>query len=268
MQEKLKIIVEGRADVAIIENLILALEYQSEGIVVEAWGGKDEIKKRVKKLELRQPQKDKLMILIDSDLPSVEDSREHARYELGNPDVSVFCAVPTIEAWLFADKELALTRAKGPNAKSVIERITSPESIPHPKNLARLILRTRDDSPESYNFFSHVDVLAAASRSPSLATFVEGVNEKLGRHSDILSEAIASHVPQSIFANLLKELPGGMLAWRTLDKDYTAEELFQLVDDGDPIGLQYLTDLLRLSRDILAARKAGVQSDEGTQRDD
>ncbi len=268
MQEKLKIVVEGRADAAIIKNLILALQYQTEGIVVEAWGGKDQIKRRVNGLELLQPQKDRLMILIDSDFPSIEDSREHARYELGYPDVSVFCAVPTIEAWLFADKELALKQAKDSAAKSVVERITSPESIPHPKRLARMLLGTRDSLADSYSFFSHVDVLNAASRSPSLATFVDGLNKKLGRHSDILSEAIASHVPQSIFANLLKELPGNMLAWRTLDKDYTAEELFHLVNDGNPIGLQYLTDLLRLSRDILAARKSGLGLDGDTQHDD
>lgn len=153
MQERLKIVVEGRADVSIIENLILALQYQAEGIVVEAWGGKDEIKRRVKELEFLEPQKDRLMILIDSDLPSIEDSRKHARYELGYPDVSVFCAVPTIEAWLFADKKLALTRAKDSAAKSVVERITSPESIPHPKRLARVLLGTRDDLPDSYSFF-------------------------------------------------------------------------------------------------------------------
>lgn len=267
MQERLKIVVEGRADVAVVRNLISALHYESEDIVVEAWGGKNEIKRRVRELQLLPIQKDRLMILIDSDLPSVYDSREHARHQLETTDVSVFCAVPTIEAWLFADKELALAWAKGPAAKNIIERITSPESIPYPKRLAHRLLRTTDGLAESFSFFAHVNVLAAAARSPSLATFVEGLNEKLGRRSDILSEAIASHVPQSVFANLLRELPETMLAWRTLDKEYTAGELAQQVEEGSPTGLQYLTDLLRLSRDILAARITN-ETDEGTKNND
>ncbi|MEH2749433.1 hypothetical protein, partial [Klebsiella pneumoniae] len=110
---QLTIFVEGTTDAAIIKNILYALNPHLTPIIVVC-NGKHHIAKTIK--NLTNDGNAKYIALIDSDEPSVFDSREEAKRQLGNPSIPVFCAVPTIEAWLFADDKMASYLARNESA--------------------------------------------------------------------------------------------------------------------------------------------------------
>lgn len=248
----LTIFVEGTTDAAIVENILYALNPRLSP-TIKICNGKHRIAKTIK--NLANDGRTKYIALIDADEPSVFDSREEAKHQLGNPSIPVFCAVPTIEAWLFADDKIASHLAKNESAIRTIERMPLPESIPYPKYLAKQVLQNMK-MPCEYKILRNIDIHRAAARSPSLRNFLVGICEVLELESDLPDHSMSSTVSRDVFSTLLRELPGNAIAWRTLaGETYSAAELARNIGEGTEIGKQYVTELLRVARD-LTLRKA------------
>ena len=202
-------------------------------------------------------------VLIDLDEPSVPDAQAKARERLGDPPpaVRVFCAVPTIDAWLFADDRLAERQcARDEEALAILRRIPMPEEIPTPKELARTIFGL----PQHCGWLREIDVERAAARSPSLRTFLVGIGEMLGVPVPSAVESVGRSLSRNVLSGLLAEvLPSDTVVWRTTDgAAYTAGDLRRHIEQGDEIGQQYASDLLRVSRDFL--RRAAVRKEVST----
>ena len=248
----LKILVEGSIDATIVGNILMAAGI-TQGFSILICEGKQSIAKAVSKL--KNTDQEKFIALIDADEPSVADSRELAAKQLNHPSIPVFCAVPTIEAWLFADDLAASAAAKNDVAAKIIERTSLPESIPYPKYLASNIF-PRSKSKDSYDFLKYINIQRATARSPSLRAFIVGIVNALGNDIDIANTSLSSSVNRDVFSTILRELPADTIAWKTLNGDeLTAQNLAKNVAEGTEIGKQYVTEVLRIARDIVA-RKA------------
>lgn len=255
--QKILILVEGATDAFIVMTILDLLKYPGRA-EVSPEGNVHSLRKKLHDMERKIVQSDedsqniKIISLIDADELSVPDGAAHARKRLGYPQSPVFCAVPTVESWLFADSKLALNEARNNAARAVVSRITSPDTLPEPKELARQVFGVKKSLLP--DFFRSVNLPAAMARSASLAAFVEGLVRELGGQHDIAIEAIGSQISRSVFANLLLELPAETISWRTADGEYSAIELSERIRNGDELGFQYVTELLRLARDIIRAR--------------
>lgn len=191
--------------------------------------------------------------LMDLDARSVPDAVKRARARFGDADVPIFCAVPTVEAWLFADDEaVAKNAAHDDEVRAIVERLPLPEEIPEPKNLARFVF----GPPSRWEFLRTVNVQRAAARSPSLRAFLSGMAKLLGVSPALPEESVARSLDRDVFAGLLAEvLPADTVVWRTSSGVYTAAELRRQIEEGSEVGRQYASDLLRIARDFLM-RKA------------
>ncbi|NCE87667.1 DUF4276 family protein [Pseudomonas sp. Q1] len=248
----LTIFVEGRTDAEIVKNILSVLALKPFPSIVIC-NGKMELIERIKSLKNNSHKK--YIALIDADEPSVPDSRAEAERQLGNPQIPVFCAVPTIEAWLFADEKIAAKIARGETASNVIKRMPLPESIPYPKYLASKLLRITKYTND-YSFLQEINIFTAAARSPSLRNFLAGIYDVLNMPSSLPYKSISSNLNREIFSTLLREIPGDSVAWKTLSGEtYSAADLAKNIGEGTDIGKQYITELLRVARDLMS-RKA------------
>ena len=189
--------------------------------------------------------------MIDLDETSIVDARQRASEQLGDPPAQVFCAVPTIEAWLFADDQAVREYARhADDISRVVERLPLPEQIPDPKELAFKVFGTSNRWAE---ILDNIDIGRACARSPSLRSFVEGMGELLAQPGTPLLERVARHMSRDVIAGLVREVsPAKAVIWRTADGDtHTAEEIERHIESGDEIGHQYASDLLRVARDFL-----------------
>jgi hypothetical protein len=191
--------------------------------------------------------------LVDADERNVPDARAHARRELGDPDAEVFCAVPTIEAWLFADAEALLATVAGDHAKEFVARLPLPEEIPFPKQVVDQLFKSFRDS---LRVIEQMDVAKACARSPSLHVFLGGLAELLGERFEVVEDVHVRSMPRDVFSNLVAEvMPGSMVIYKAVDGTaFTAEEMIRHIREGTTVGRQYSSDLLRISRDFLARR--------------
>lgn len=189
-------------------------------------------------------------ILVDMDDWGLPDARARAREQLGDPPFEVFCAVPATEAWLFADPHVVLANAvSSEEVRRIVQRLPLPEEIPDPKQLALQVF-----GPMSrWRFLRHVDLDRAAARSPSLRVFLDGMARLLGIPREPGLEGATRSLSRDVIASLLREVsPKDAVIWRTLSGDeYTASELQRLIEEGDEVGRQYSSDLLRIARDFL-----------------
>jgi hypothetical protein len=189
-------------------------------------------------------------VLIDLDEGTVPDAQARAREQLGNPPVDVFCAVPSIEAWLFADERTAQVHAHpDEEIQRLIRRLPLPEEIPNPRELALYVFGPMSQ----WGFLRQIDVGRAVARSPSLRVFLEGMGKYLGVSTAWLLEGAGRSLGRDVVASLIKEVsPGATIVWRSADgEEYTASELARHIEEGDEIGRQYSSDLIRISRDLL-----------------
>lgn len=255
MKEKkhLTILVEGELDAAVVSALMrnLGVHDQVEPLICR---GFESVKQNIKKLS--PDKRHKTIALIDSDLISVADAEQYAYERLDRPDIAVYCAVPEIESWVFADSDLIKKWAKNNNAKKTLERLSLPETIPYPKELMRRLLR-----PDCINkieiLLSEIDLDRAAARSPSLRVFVQAVCEKLGVQRDFDVTPLNTSIGRDTFSTLLRELPENTILWRTLDGNgLSASDLAKQIQEGTVIGKQYATEVLRLARDLIGRRSS------------
>jgi hypothetical protein len=251
-QKQLTILVEGRTDKAVVEHLLSAISQDACGsTTVEVCGGKSGVRDAYQEIDRVHTN---LIALVDADEPSVPDAEEWARNFFGTTKSNVFCAVPIIEAWVFADKDLAQKYARRSGyAKSVFGRLVTPESLINIKFLVNQVF-DRSIIAADFPFLNEINIGRAVASSTSMFRFLRGVETALGNDWPVAEQHLSDSLNRKVFANLLREIPGKTIGWKTLAGEFTAEELGDLVLKGDEVGLRYVTELLRLSRDILAAR--------------
>lgn len=252
-QDRITLLVEGRYDQMVVGWIFEAAGLPTDRIDIEVAGPKQRIRERVRSLP--EGVAERMAVLIDLDERSVPDAQARAREQLADPLVRVFCAVPTLEAWLFADDQLAEEHgAQDDEALAILRRIPMPEEIPTPKELARSIFGL----PEHCAWLRKMNVERASARTPSLRAFLVGIGEMLGVPVRVASESVGRSLSRNVLSGLLAEvLPSDTVVWRTTDGDaYTAGDLRHHIEVGDEIGQQYASDLLRVSRDFLR-RAAG-----------
>jgi len=61
-------------------------------------------------------------------------------------------------------------------------------------------------------------------------------------------------------ARVIDETPEGTVIWRAVSHAYTREEMIEEIESRSDVGMQYVTELLRVSRDLIA-RSAGRVAD-------
>jgi len=245
------IFAEGSTDKEIIKSILKAANFGSKGISVEIMGSKQKVKQMVYSLPPDVNQK--VAALVDADIGNIPDSRAYANEQLGNPHFPVFCAVPEIEAWLFADDKLALQLARNDRAKNKINRLSVPESISYPKQVAKDVF----GKLLSYTDFENMDIERAMARSASLRDFLIGISEILHTSLPQVKTVSTHSLSRDIFASLIKEIiPSNSVVWKTSDGNlFTAQELSKEIEEGSDLGKQYISDVLRIARDMLS-RKA------------
>lgn len=251
--KQVTIYVEGDMDAVIVQNLLIASELGNRTDLVVC-GGKQSVKERVS--GLKDSHSHKHIALIDADLASISDSAELAQQQLGRPSILVFAAVPCIEAWLFADEHAAHKALSSNQTARNIERLPLPELIPYPKQLACNVFGKQFRlTPDRLTFLREIDVRRAAARSPSLRVFLSGVSKAAGLDSQFELTSLQRSVNRDVFSTLLRELPASSIVWRTLDgSEVNAQELAKYVLEGTDLGKQYVTEVLRIARDLVVRR--------------
>lgn len=252
------VLVEGATDKAVVGHLVKALgnDIAARVRVVECAG-----KARVKRAYQDLSPGRRVAALVDADEPSVPDAEAWAREYFETDEPNVFCAVPTIEAWVFADKELALRHARQSKyAKASIGRLITPESLTNPKHLINQVF-DRATVEGHFPFLKDINIGRAVATSTSMFRFLRGIETALGNEWIHAEQRLSEALNRKVFANLLREVPANTIGWKTLSGEYTAEQLGDLILQGDELGLRYVSELLRLARDILAAR--AKQGEEG-----
>jgi hypothetical protein len=246
--EAVVLVVEGLSDQVIVRGVLEAAGFSSERVLLIHGGGKVRAARIAERLAEERP--DRCAVLLDLDERSLPDAREWARQQLGDLPVEIFCAVPTTEAWLFADDGAVLENASpDEEVRRVVKRLPLPEEIPDPKQLAHFVF----GPIASWQFVRRIDVGRAAARSPSLRSFLDGMGRLLGVPTPFLLDGMVRSLGRDVIAGLIREVsPADTVIWRTVGGDeYTADDLERHIEAGDEIGRQYASDLLRVSRDLL-----------------
>ena len=199
-------------------------------------------------------------VLINQEAETVPDATFKACKKLGQPHVQVFCAIPEIEAWLFADELTALEYAQTQWGKEILPTLPLPEDIKSPKSHAELAFGKK---VAAWEFVKTINIKRAKGRSPSLRHFLTGINEMLGMQPTPALESVSRNISRDVFAGLMREIiPADTVIWRTATGDsFTANELRKNIEQGTEIGQQYSSDVLRVARDFLK-RKANRKESE------
>jgi len=250
----LTILVEGPTDQIIVKAILKAANLYSKRVVILSLGSKKAVKQQISSLpaDLKQH----FVALVDSDIENIPDSRSFAKEDLGNPPIPVFCVVPEIEAWLFADDELALRLAYNNSARYKIKRLPVPEKISYPKQVAKEVFK---EISAVCSAMENMNVERAMARSASLRDFLTGISDILHAPLPEVKNAVSHTLSRDIFASLIREIvPSASIVWKTSKGDQlTAQELLRQIEEGTELGRQYISDVLRIARDMLS-RKAKV----------
>jgi hypothetical protein len=201
-----------------------------------------------------------LIAVFDQESGSVGDA---VAFNDPGADLVLCPAIPTVEAWLFADSD-ALFKVLGHRADVLIGRMPLPEQIPYPKFLRHALLR---DEHKSRDVLESINILTAGSRSPSLKYFLQAARRlsnlpPLEFDSRSVSEG---QLDRSVLRNLVSEVyPSSAPLFRSASGvTVTAEQMMQELSNGSGIGREYGSDILRVARDLLArqARNKPQKSD-------
>ncbi len=242
------LLVEGNSDKIIVES-ILAAAKMDKHINVVIGGGKKKTEDLAN--QMLSEGATNVGMLIDLDIVNIPDAKNYIEdKKLKNKDVEVFFAAPEIEAWLFADMDLALKNArnKSDKTKIILRRMSLPDEIPHPKLSASYLF---DNYKEPY-FLKDIDISKAVFRSPSLHNFLIRLGEITGVQPDIPEEPISRNLDRRVFANLLKEvLPSDKVIFKTMRGRYTTQDILDSIKDNTELSREYTDDLLRIARDFL-----------------
>ena len=117
---RLLLYVESEREVILLQKLFKTAHYPVEHIRILPSNGKKNLAHFLKnswKLEGV-----KYAALVNFDALTVFDAVKQAKKHLGNPETDIFCAVPTIEAWLFADIEAAKKNVYSEHGRRLLNR--------------------------------------------------------------------------------------------------------------------------------------------------
>lgn len=254
----IRLLVEGLTDEQVVRALLQRARYPLERVHIEPLGSKVALAVRVARLPPEEAAR--CAVLVDRDERSVPDAVARVRAEFDKPAVAIFCAVPSIEAWLFADDKAALAAAEEPEARAVLARLGLPEEIPDPKGLAHRLF----GPPGRWQvLLGGIDLERACARSPSLRAFLVGLGRMLQVGVEMAEQSASRSITRDALANLIAEIsPADTILWETSDGElYTAAQLRSEIEAGSEVGRQYASDLLRVSRDYLrrrATRRSGT----------
>jgi len=246
------LLVERTNDISIVRPILQAAGLPVDRVRFNAVGPKSRIARFAR--DIQHDGTSKYAALIDADQQSVPDAKELARQQLGYPPFPIFCAVPQIEAWLFADDEAAERYARGESAREVLRRLPPPELIPYPKQVAANVFGHGKFSVERVDFLHGINIDRAAARSPSLRDFLTGISDLLNEPVSFSSADVADETSRDIFVGLINEVSNSnAVLWRTLDgAELTANDLRDEIQRGTPLGRQYISEILRVARDMIA----------------
>jgi hypothetical protein len=254
----IQLYVETQSDIQIVTWILEAAKYDLEKIKISAIRGKNNLKDYLNPLPSDIARS--CGVLVDFKAESVLDALAGAKRQLRNPPVEVFCAVPEIEAWLFADERTALENVKTQWGREILPTLGLPEDIKTPKIHAE---EAFGKTISSWEFVKNIDIDRASARSPSLRHFLTGLNHMLAVQPTPPLRSISRSISRDVFAGLISEVvPADTVIWRTASGDsFKAVELRRQIADGTEIGQQYASDVLRVARDFLK-RKANRRESE------
>lgn len=242
----LTIAVEGRTDKSVVENLLRSAGIEHFNVLVADGNLHPKTSlRRLDSLNLTPPS----IVVYDQDSGSVGDAIEPNKESLDY----IFCpAIPSIEAWLFADSA-AFFEVLGVKAEAFQGRLPLPEQLPYPKFLKSTMLRDVDDY---HRLLQTIDVRKASARSPSLKFFLQSARRLSGlAPMDVSAPDFKNgQMAREVLRNLISEVyPSSKPLFRSASGAVvTAEQMMQEITDGTDLGREYASDILRVSRDLLS----------------
>jgi hypothetical protein len=252
---RLVLLVEAPFDGQILLALLRKAGYPTERLDWVVAGGREEMKRMLAEASAPFLRDARCAAVVGGERAHVPDAVKAARQELGDPPVTVFSAVPAVEAWLLADADAVGKALKAAADEGFIDTLFGARggnAEPHSdgSSVERALL-----------VVDHMDVALASTRSPSLHAFLRGMGELMDVDTSFLDRAQARGLARETLSNLLAEVsPADTVIYRTMDgHQITAREMIQHMDSGTDLGRQFASDLLRISRDFLA-RKAQRES--------
>jgi len=197
---------------------------------------------------------DNAVLVLDSDGVSLAEAQKKIYDRIKFQADNVCAAVPSMASWLFSDIENAKKYSRNETALDVLRRISTPEEIAYPKQLAYNAFKVQNYE----EIFSSMDIESACLSSQSFAHFINRIIDisKIPKEYKYLT-AYNRSLDLDIIANLLREYSReNSTVYRSLDgKRYSAEYMIQAVSRETDIGKEYASNLLRIARDFIA-RKA------------
>jgi hypothetical protein len=244
------LITEGIRDIEIIKPILVAAKFPIGAIQFVPAGGIANTARLAKQYENAES----VIVLMDSDAPSVPDAQKKLQKQALIKGIKVLFAISEVEAWIFADDTLLLQQNLTDNSKEIISRLSLPEEIPYPRQLAYNLFKGKTN----WAFLEKMDINKATSRSPSLKVFLREIGTALNIDTHFIDNGMANTMDRKIFANLIKEvLYSDTIIYKTMDgTQFTAKEMLSNVEEGGEIGKQYTSDILRVARDLLKRQAA------------
>ena len=252
---KIKILVEGNPDKTILEYIFEAANFPLDKFEIIVCQGKFNILNFIK---AHEDEWENIIALFDSDEANIPDSNLYAQKYVqritGNVSVESYCAVPSIEAWVFSDDILLKKISKNPK---VINRLSLPEEISYPKYTLSQLLKSKDFN---LSFLKLMNIERAVLRSPSLKNFIIGISNKIGLPNKNLENVFSRNIDRDIMVNLIKEVtPKDTIVYKTLDGfEYNAIDMETEIKEGSQLGKDYISDVLRLARNFFIKKATRV----------
>jgi hypothetical protein len=243
----LHIFVEGKMDRELVVGLLRQADLLRPDTTVTAVSGNLDPKRQSKKtINILADTGGPKVVVFDLEAGNIADVPPETRQ---SGDTSYCPAIPTIEAWLFADEQ-ALAYSIPEGREGLLSRLPAPESIPYPKMLRHYLLRDENIS----DIAKRIDINRAAARSPSLSLFLNTIQSRTGMHStfDIVTTG-SKYIDRNIISSLISEVyPSNTIIFRMADgRSVSADEMMQEISDGTTLGQAYASELLRVARDLI-----------------
>lgn len=253
----LTILVEGRTDSEIVKNILMAAEVPMDSIKIKAIQGKKKMKDVMLPIKLTG---ENFLVLIDSDKLFVKDSIKEAQIQLDTKDENVFCAVPEIESWLFADDNLfkrevihRVDKINRDEALDILDRIIQTDELIYPKKVLNIMGLMGRGIKFDFSFLREMNIERACIRSTSLRNFLQGVFKALKIDDTVFTTMLSRNINRDIFSSLVKEvLPADEVIFKSLDgENISAKQMISEIETGTELGKDYCSQIFRIARDLL-----------------
>jgi len=248
----LNIFVEGSLDGQIVSCLAVRLGVKRDQYRIHIAGGALHPKfSKGRAFGLTNGIPGSSIVIYDLESGSLADRPRDDENANRSPRIIWCPAIPTIEAWLFADEEALRDDTTSEKTVGVIARLPSPELIPYPKALRNYVAK----GVKIDDIVKRMDIRRAADRSPSLRHFLREF--ELQTKGDSKFDDRDSQLRQldlDVIRQLISEVyPSDSVIFRSADGNtLNAAEMMQEVSSGTGLGLEYTSEILRVARDLLA----------------